>query len=365
MTLEEAERICTQPGESPAFSTNTGRWFCQNSYQPLGGVSPETHPEFYRSHLPTPDQQFLHWLTLTTGQPVYVYPTASHGIAAGVRIGDCAPGSYAVGAQCVKNWADEFDAGKYFTEVGVGIAKGVAFLAPALVGAGPLAAAAWAGSQFTTALQEAGALKMGLDLGGIFGGLANVVGGFSSGNYLNALQGGLQIAGSSFAPSPSFSAPMPMYGPIYSPPPAPVYSPPAQPVMGTFPAGAAAMTRLAAITAPILAKIAVKLGLRARPSLTRAMDLIRKSAKILTSPEAVAAALGISIAELAQLITASNARKRRRMNPANSKALRRAARRIKSFHKLCTHTDVLRGRGRRSASPRVSCGTCKKSPCRC
>jgi hypothetical protein len=32
----------------------------------------------------------------------------------------------------------------------------------------------------------------------------------------------------------------------------------------------------------------------------------------------------------------------RRMNPANSKALRRAARRIKSFHRLCTHTDLIR-----------------------
>jgi len=364
VTLDDAIRICIQPGESPALSTTTGEWFCQNKFQPLGGVNPQTHPEYYRSHLASPESAFLGWLAQQTGQTVHYYPQASHGIAAGIRVGECAPGSYAVGAKCVTNWADEFNAGKYFTDVGVGIAKGVAFLAPALVGAGPLAAAAWAGSQFTTALQESGALKMGLDLGGIFGGLANVVGGFSSGNYLNALQGGLQIAGSSFtSPAASFG-PMPMYSPIYSPPPVIQQMPQAQPVMSVFPAGAAAVTRLAAITAPILAKIAVKLGMRARPSLTRAMDLIRKSAKILTSPEAVAAALGISIAELAQLITASNARKRRRMNPANSKALRRAARRIKSFHRLCTHTDVLKGRGR-SRSRAVACGSCKKSPCRC
>ena len=37
---------------------------------------------------------------------------------------------------------------------------------------------------------------------------------------------------------------------------------------------------------------------------------------------------------------------RRRMNPANSKALRRAARRIESFHRLCTTTDRLRSRGK-------------------
>ena len=362
MTFDEAARICVQPGESPAYSTNTGRWFCTNAFPALGGVSPETHPERYTSHLPTAESNFLHWLTLTSGQQVTVYPTASHGIAAGILVGSCPAGSYAVGAQCVKNWADEFDAGQYFTDVGVGIAKGVAFLAPALVGAGPLAAAAWAAGNFSQALQAGGVAPMGLDLGGIFGGISNVVGGFSSGNYLSALQGGLQIAGSAFAPQPTQ-----MYGgPVYSPPPQ-IYQPPqiiqAQPAMSVFPAGAAAMTRLAAITAPILAKIAVKLGLRARPSLNRAMDLVRKAAKILTSPEATAAALGITVAELAQLITAHGARRRRRMNPANSKALRRASRRIKSFHKLCTHTDVLKGRGRRSSPSR--CVSCKKSPCRC
>lgn len=39
---------------------------------------------------------------------------------------------------------------------------------------------------------------------------------------------------------------------------------------------------------------------------------------------------------------------RRRMNPSNSRALRRAARRIESFHRLCRHTDILASRGRRS-----------------
>jgi hypothetical protein len=363
VTYEEAIRVCTRPDERISYSSNALTYFCEHGPPlPTTGVSPETHPERYTSHLASPLSVLLGEIARSTGQQVTYYPTASHGIAAGLRIGDCPAGSYAVGSKCVKNWADEFDAGQYLTDVGVGIAKGVAFLAPALTGAGALAAAAWAASNFTQTLQQSGALKMGLDLGGIFGGLSNVVGGFSSGNYLGALQGGLQIAGSAFAPSPQ---PM-SYGPVYSPPPQ-IYQQPqiiqAQPVMGVFPAGAAAMTRLAAITAPILAKIAVKLGLRSRPSLNRAMDLIRKSAKILTSPEAVAAALGVTVAELAQLITAHGARKRRRMNPANSKALRRASRRIKSFHKLCTHTDVLKGRGRRSSPGR--CVSCKKSPCRC
>lgn len=41
----------------------------------------------------------------------------------------------------------------------------------------------------------------------------------------------------------------------------------------------------------------------------------------------------------------------RRMNPANSKALRRATRRIKSFHRLCGDADVIKSR-RRSCAKR-------------
>lgn len=60
----------------------------------------------------------------------------------------------------------------------------------------------------------------------------------------------------------------------------------------------------------------------------------------------------------------------RRMNAANAKALRRAARRIKSFHRLCRSTDLLspgkRGGGRRrGGSVAVLCPSCRKSPCRC
>lgn len=54
----------------------------------------------------------------------------------------------------------------------------------------------------------------------------------------------------------------------------------------------------------------------------------------------------------------------RRMNAANPRALHRAARRIKSFHKMCGTIDLLKSRGKRSSS-RFLCGTCRKSPCRC
>lgn len=65
-------------------------------------------------------------------------------------------------------------------------------------------------------------------------------------------------------------------------------------------------------------------------------------------------------AVVTDLMSYKATRKRRRMNPANAKALRRAARRIKSFHRLCGHADLIKTRRRGS-----SCGTCKRSPCRC
>lgn len=58
-------------------------------------------------------------------------------------------------------------------------------------------------------------------------------------------------------------------------------------------------------------------------------------------------------------------KKRRRINAGNSKALRRAIRRVRSFHTLCRHADII-GRGssrRRRTTGR--CPTCRKNPCSC
>lgn len=68
----------------------------------------------------------------------------------------------------------------------------------------------------------------------------------------------------------------------------------------------------------------------------------------------------LSAAAVSELMVAGPGR--RTMNVANAKALRRAARRIKGFHRLCQHTDLIKSRSRRSSS---RCGTCRKSPCRC
>ena len=111
-----------------------------------------------------------------------------------------------------------------------------------------------------------------------------------------------------------------------------------------------AATRLAV---PILIKIAEKLG-RKTLTLRQAIAMIRKMGKFITDPATIAIALGISVAELAQLITAHSNQPVRRMNPANVKALRRSMRRISSFHRLCVKADTLRG-GRRRRPARGSC----------
>lgn len=209
----------------------------------------------------------------------------------------------------------------------------------ASAGVGAAGAPAWVTSSLSE-LHRIGASNMSLNLGGILGAAGGILGGINTsqfGNISQILGGGLQIAGAALTPAAS-------YGPVYSPAPSVNY-PQAQPV-GAFSVPAAVGAAMASRLAPVLTKIAVKLGMRAKPSLNRAMEIVRKTAKLLGSPEAVAVALGITTAELAQLITTSQARRRRRMNPANSRALRRAARRIKSFHRLCTHTDLLRTRHR-------------------
>lgn len=78
----------------------------------------------------------------------------------------------------------------------------------------------------------------------------------------------------------------------------------------------------------------------------------------------LSAYVGSEIAANAVNEAAMRGKRHRRMNPANSKALRRAARRIKSFHRMCGTIDLLKSRGRRT-SYRSRCGTCRKSPCRC
>ena len=172
------------------------------------------------------------------------------------------------------------------------------------------------------------------------------------------LGAGLGIAESVLGGQSSSAPNVQTYG--YNPPPQ-VYSggAVATPVM----AGGAVM----AATSLIRFTIAQTLGLKAVPSLQRAMQMVRQMSKYL-SPAAVAAALGLEIGQLATLIAASNRRKRRHVNPANVKALRRSMRRLGSFQKLASRVNKQMahvGGHRRSVGARGRCTSCRKSPCSC
>lgn len=70
---------------------------------------------------------------------------------------------------------------------------------------------------------------------------------------------------------------------------------------------------------------------------------------------------------LQELFVYRSTHKSRRMNVANTKALRRSVRRLKGFdrlaHRVSSQLARVGGTRRRSASRR--CGTCRKSPCAC
>lgn len=73
----------------------------------------------------------------------------------------------------------------------------------------------------------------------------------------------------------------------------------------------------------------------------------------------------IGSAALNELLSYTATHKRRRMNVANTKALRRSMRRLKGFHRLSNRVEqqLSRSAGRRRS--RTRCGTCRKSPCVC
>jgi len=212
----------------------------------------------------------------------------------------------------------------------------------------PGSAAALLGTAESTYRRSQRGDALALNLGGILSSAGSILGGFDN-SYLNALGSTAGFASNFFSPPPQVTS---IAGPVYQPqyPPSLPSTPQAMPVGLPLAAAAGAV---AARVAPLLTKIAVKLGLRAKPTLTRAIEIVRKAGKLLQSPEAVAVALGLTTAELATLIVSSQHRRRRRMNPANSRALRRAARRIKSFHRMCRHVDVIQSKFKKKS--RGSC----------
>jgi hypothetical protein len=180
-------------------------------------------------------------------------------------------------------------------------------------------------------------------LGNVLGGLQNVlstVGGFGG------QVGQVGQVGSAF-----LSGFLPAQGPVAAQ--VPGSFPQATMTMAAAPIIRGAATAVASFVAPILAKMSMAMGKNI--TLRAAMIIVRRLGKLLGSPSVVAAAIGLTLAELSQLLTASAlaGSSGRRMNAGNVKALRRAHRRIKSFHKLCGENDRLRAPRRRSTSARV------------
>jgi len=70
---------------------------------------------------------------------------------------------------------------------------------------------------------------------------------------------------------------------------------------------------------------------------------------------------------LNELFVYHSTHKRRRMNVANTKALRRSVRRLKGFDRLSHRVTAQLGRVGRGGRRRVGarCGTCRKNPCAC
>lgn len=168
--------------------------------------------------------------------------------------------------------------------------------------------------------------------------------------------GGQLSTGISPTPFPISYVPDYNFG-AQSPPP-----PMAQPTMsGAVPmvTGASRALQL------ILFTVGRQLGMRGVPSLQKVMRMIRQMSRYMT-PAAVAAALGIGVDQLATIITANSRRKRRRMNPANVRALRRSVRRLGSFQNLSNR--VMSQLGSMKAvrhARRGRCFKCKRSPCSC
>jgi len=137
----------------------------------------------------------------------------------------------------------------------------------------------------------------------------------------------------------------------------------AQPVMASAPqiaAGMAVMTRSLArypALSGAIGALTAQFGKRFTPELLWRM--------VKSQGAGLVAGL-IGAAAMNELAVWKTTHKSRRMNPANTKALRRSVRRLKSFDRLASRVSgqLARAGGRRRHTSR-RCGTCKRNPCSC
>lgn len=170
--------------------------------------------------------------------------------------------------------------------------------------------------------------------------------GSSSGSYLG---GSNQLS----APSTPVSYQYPIYQPEY-----PVVQ---QPVMASMPmvvgAARSLVSRFPNLYSSIVA-LSQQFGRRFTPEMVWRM--LKQQ-----GPGMVVGLIGA--AAMNELFVWKTTHKTRRMNPANTKALRRSLRRLKSFDKLSgrVSSQLARAGGGRRRRSSGRCGTCKRSPCSC
>lgn len=224
----------------------------------------------------------------------------------------------------------------------------------------PLTATLYNPQLLPVAASVAGGVPMGFNIGGFLGGVGNIL----SGSQVPVFQNLGQIAGSI---APSFLGERPPSGAV----PQPGMPVPIQP------SGGQTITKEVFDAAQ---KLLARLGIapRSMGAWFRAVDRVMRSIAALARKTpagtivSLLIGLGLTALETNLLVTwwaTKRLKKRRRMNAANAKALRRAARRIRSFHRLCQLTDVVKTRAPRRGRIRgrtiVLCPTCRANPCRC
>jgi hypothetical protein len=84
-------------------------------------------------------------------------------------------------------------------------------------------------------------------------------------------------------------------------------------------------------------------------------------------PTALTGILGAELVADLVTLSATRAGRRRRMNPANVRALRRSVRRLQSFDRLASRVSSQLGRvaAHRRARRAGRCRVCRSNPCRC
>lgn len=192
---------------------------------------------------------------------------------------------------------------------------------------------------------------------GLFDDVFDTFGSIVSGVFSGPATSGSYLGGSG-GPSSSF-LPLGNYGGQAYPD---IYSQPqAMPVMSTMPAVVGgvgrSLARFPALAGALMA-LSQQFGKRFTP------DIVWRMLKN-NGPGLVGGLIGG--AAMNELAIWKSTHKSRRMNVANTKALRRSVRRLKGFdrlsHRVSSQLTRVGGRGRTRRSSR--CTTCRKSPCSC